>query len=152
MVIIYHFLTVTVTSASAEIVFDKASGELCLIFSSDIQGCIHSQSLWYNISITDNNENKIFENNSIPESYCVTVTDVLSVPSCSPYLVSAHPYTIDNSIVFSSISQQITFGLFICVCIKVYTETIIIVLIHVIIIGTCSCLKENGMNCAILCD
>ena len=92
--------------------FDKASGELCLISSLDIQGCTLSQSLQYNISITDNNENEVFENSSIPESYCVIVTDVLAVPSCSPYLVSAHPYTVDNFIVFNSISQQIIFGVF----------------------------------------
>ncbi len=106
--------------------FDKASGELCLISSSDIRGCTLSQ-IRYNISITDTNETEVFEDNSVlvPQSYCVTLTDVLAVPSCSPYLVSALPYTVDNSIEFSSISQQIIFGLFIS-RLKVYTTIILI--------------------------
>ena len=99
------------TSASAEIVFNKTTREICFIPSLQVKNCGLSQSTRYNISITDITKNLIFKNNSVPESYCVRVNALLN--QCGPFLVSAHPYTVNNSIVYSSVSQVINTGQFV---------------------------------------
>lgn len=89
--------------ASSEIIFDN--GEICFT-SSLIEGCNLSQSTLYNVSVTDVTQNVIFENNNLPESYCVTV----NTPQCGPFHVSVHPYTDNNSVVYSFVNRTINTG------------------------------------------
>ena len=98
-------------SATAEIEFNKTTREICFISSLQVQKCGLTQLTHYNVSITDVTKNLIFKNNSVPESYCVSVY----VPQCGPFHVSAHPYTISNSVKYSnsSINQKINTGQFI---------------------------------------
>ena len=97
------------TSATAEIVFNETTREICFISSLQVQECGLSQLTQYNVSITDITENLIFKNNSVTESHCVTV----DAPQCGPFHVSAHPYTVNNSVVYRFISQEINTGLFV---------------------------------------
>ena len=94
------------TSASAEIEFNKTTGDICFTSSLQVQECGLSQLTRYDVLITDITESVIFENNSVPESYCVIV-DILQ---CGPFHVSVHPNSTNNSTVYSSISWKITFG------------------------------------------
>ena len=89
--------------------FDEASGEICVTSLSQDQGCNLSQLIFYNISITDITENLIFENNNMPESHCVTI----DTPQCGPFLVSAYPYDVNNSVVYSSVSRKVILGMFV---------------------------------------
>lgn len=90
--------------ASAEIT--SHNREICFTSSLKIEGCNISQWTLYNVSIMDVTQSVIFENSSLPESYCVAV-DTLE---CGPFHVSAHPYTVNNSVVYSSISKTIITG------------------------------------------
>ena len=87
--------------ASAEITFHDR--EICFTSSLPIEGCNLSQLTLYNVSIMDVTQHVIFENSSLPESYCVAV----GMLECGPFHVSAHPYTVNNFIVYSFVSKTI---------------------------------------------
>lgn len=96
--------------ASANISVNTAFGEIIICFYSSSQDCNLIQFTQYNINIADMTENIVYMNESITESDCVNVTDLLPNDQCAPFTLFVQP--VSNYITYSSVHQLIKSGIY----------------------------------------
>ena len=108
MYIISHVVctcTHTVDRASARILINATSEELCFMTSSPLD-CDVVQLTQYNVTINDITGNFVLKEEQIPENTCVPLDDL--PPQCGPHRVSVQPY--NEHLLYTPVSQEITSG------------------------------------------
>ena len=95
----------TVDRASARIIINTTSEEVCFMTSSPLD-CDVVQLTQYNVTINDITGNLVFKDEQIPENTCVPLGDLS--PQCGPHRVSAQPY--NEHLLYTPVSQEIISG------------------------------------------
>lgn len=88
--LIYCLCPYSVARASSNISVNTTSSEVC--FTSSSSDCSLTDLTQYNVSIVDISGAEIFAEDNIPESECVTVSQLDLLQQCGPFRVITRPF------------------------------------------------------------
>ena len=96
----------SVARASSNISVNTTSSEVC--FTSSSSNCSLTDLTQYNVSIVDISGAEIFAEDNIPESKCVTVSQLDLLQQCGPFRVITRPF--NDYIVYNQETRNIPPG------------------------------------------